>query len=307
MELRNGKISQVAKVIAIDRHKRKEKHRQVRRWVLDKYKSDPASVNDPADVDGSDAESAPETTVARRKRDKKSVWSQKASSGGQNGPPGVTLGGMLAAAKIIYSDAAADFDKMNLYEHMSYILSFAKRPDTPLPKAIVSREVVVMAQHQMDFAKEDISTCLAVNAVAANVSLLNLNDEIKRCQNCLCRFRYPSRRYIPRKLHALFTRPCLYHPGQVRSYNDAIDKNDKNRRLGSGYLSEGRVNLGEFKIWMQTCYWDCCGGKLLEVGPEAGKRSQRKKKDILQSWEKPHEYDGKVGCQTSRFHTPIVL
>ncbi|KAI1213195.1 uncharacterized protein F4807DRAFT_457283 [Annulohypoxylon truncatum] len=305
MELRSGRLTKSAKAIATDRRKRKEKHRQVRRWVLEKHKANPESDDDRSDVDGSDAESSLESTTVRQNSRKVSVWKQKAFSGGQPGPRGVTLRGMLSVASRVYSLAALELDKMSLYDHISYILSAIKDPETPLPKTIVSREVVVMAQHQEHFAREDLGARLALRAVISNLELLDLSDSVKTCQNCFEKFRQPTTHYHPDNIGNRFLGPCQYHPGQLRSWNDQLDQDDKTRQLGGGFLSEGRVKLEEFKLWISTCYWDCCDGKLLEVDPEAAKRSQRRKKDPPKPWEIPNENDGKVGCTALPRHIPF--
>ncbi|KAI0887612.1 uncharacterized protein GGS22DRAFT_186445 [Annulohypoxylon maeteangense] len=310
MELRSGKVCEAAKAMATDRRAKKLKNRQIRRWVIDRYESNPADDCCQSEVDGSDVDSSaekPAPPTQPRRANKRGVWSKKASLGGKPGPRGVTLRGMLGAAKSVYSYAGLDLDKMSLYDHISYILSQIKDDETPLPKTIVSREVVVMAQHQQHFARENLGACLAMLAIGANVTLLDLNDRVKICENCFSRFRYPVPRFVPEKAASILQRPCEYHPGQLRSFNDALDESDKTRKLGGGFLSQGQVKLEEFKLWISTCYWDCCGGKLLEVDPASLKRSQRKKRDPPKAWEIPNPHDGKVGCVKKHEHIPILV
>ncbi|KAI1086694.1 hypothetical protein F5B19DRAFT_478288 [Rostrohypoxylon terebratum] len=305
MELRNGKLVQQANVIARDPPKRKRKLYHIRRWVVKKCKTDEMGNRDQTKIDGSNAGGRPEQNAPPQNPREGRVWDQLAFDGAQPTPHGVTLRGMLGVAQSAYALAADEFDKMSLYDHVGYILSVIKDPETPLPKATVSREVVVMAQQQLYHSRENFGARLALKAVMSNLSLFGMSGQIKTCQNCFEKFRPPPRRHHVENLSEYFLGPCRYHPGQIRSHNDNLDAEDSTRHLGQGFLSEGKVKLDEFKLWMGTRYWDCCGGKLLEVGPDAGKRSQRKKNEPLFPWEIPHEYDGKVGCKELERHIPF--
>ncbi|KAI2468957.1 hypothetical protein F4781DRAFT_443031 [Annulohypoxylon bovei var. microspora] len=299
-------LRKAAKVIANDRRKRKEKHRLLQRWVYDRYKSGPVGGEDEVGVVLSDDESSPEPATTPRNPRKGGVWDEKASLGGFNGLKGVTLRTMLRTAKDCYKLAAHGFDQMSLYGHLSHILGVMKEPDAPLSQTIVCRAVVVMAQHQQHFARENLAACLARLAVMSNLPE-DMKGSVKTCRNCFDKFRATSTPPVSDKLETCYHGPCEYHPGQIRSHNDALDVSDANLKLGSDFLARGNVTLHEFQLWISTCYWDCCGGKLLEVGPEAAKRSQRKRRDAPKPWEVPHEYDGKLGCTRQARHLAIEV
>ncbi|KAI1441249.1 hypothetical protein F5Y02DRAFT_400254 [Annulohypoxylon stygium] len=312
MELRSGKVVKGVKVVvrkakamAKDRPKRERKHHLLNRWILEKWELDELNKLKEAEGNRPNVESPPKPPAPPRSPREGRVWDRLAFEGAQPGPHGVTFRGMLGVANSVYTFAAEDFDKMELYDHVSYILSVITEPEIPLPKAIVSREVVVMAQQQLYHSRENLGARLALKAVMANLSLFGLRGQVNTCQNCFEKFRPPPTRHHLENLGEYFLGPCHYHPGQIRSYNDNLDADDSTRHLGQGFLSERNVKLDEFKIWMGTCYWDCCGGKLLEVGPDAGKRSQRKKHEPLSPWEIPNEYDGKVGCKELERHIPF--
>ncbi|KAI0902049.1 hypothetical protein F4806DRAFT_445505 [Annulohypoxylon nitens] len=120
---------------------------------------------------------------------------------------------MLGVAESVYNLAANDFDKMNLYDHISYILSVIKEPETPLPKATVTREVVVMAQQQLYHSRENLGARLALKAVMSNLSMLGMRGKVNTCQNCFEKFRKPLARHHVENLDEYFLGPCKFHPG----------------------------------------------------------------------------------------------
>ncbi|KAI2636523.1 hypothetical protein GGS26DRAFT_604472 [Hypomontagnella submonticulosa] len=297
-----------AKKMAAYRRARKEKHRLMRRWVYKQY-TPSATADDKVDLGDSDSESesTPKETMDHAARSQSKIWDYPAyHNNAPLEPEGVTLDTMLQIAKNCYSLASIDFDKMSLFDHITHIQEAMHDPKSsdPVSDSIVSRAVVVMAQQQLGFAKKDFPACIAR---LASISLVPaaLKPSIKTCQDCYSKFMpsvtTPCSCDTAKK--TCFHGPCQYHPGNIRCWNDSV--NEKFVHLEAGFLDNGKVRLKEFGIWIHQCYWDCCGGKLVEPGPEAGKRSQRKKDQPLLPWEVANDFDGSVGCRVRASHIAI--
>ncbi|KAI0840326.1 hypothetical protein F5Y06DRAFT_294311 [Hypoxylon sp. FL0890] len=293
---RGSTLRKEAKAIANDRRKRKEKHRLLRQWICDMYKPKSASNLDHTGPDDSDSESSPAPSNSPTEKGQGKVWDLPIVSQRCPGQEGVTLGTMLRIAKDCYKLASQDFDKMDLYDHMYYIQSI-REPDTPTSETLVDKALVVMAQHQQHLAKHDYIACVARLAVLSNLPK-EIKGNLKTCKNCLDKFLPASSKPCTCDECAQTCRrdACQYHWGELQSHNDAIDASRKKVNLGEDFLIRGKVKLREFKLWMETCYWSCCEGKLVEVGPDAGKRSQKSRHKPLAQWEIPNPYDGKLGC-----------
>ncbi|KAI0138691.1 hypothetical protein F4776DRAFT_65490 [Hypoxylon sp. NC0597] len=289
---RGSTLRKEAKAMANDRRLRKEKHRKLRQWVYDMFKSNPAdkTIVDPAGS-GSEASSA----LPHPGPSKGGVWDRPIYINGQPGPRSLTIGHMLRFAKDCYEIAKTDFDKMNLYDHMYYIQAI-REPDIPPEETLVDKNLIILAQQQLYLAKTNYAACVVRLAIISNLPK-DIKMDVKTCQNCLQKFMHsPTPCTCARTPGACAKLPCEFHWGKLKSHNDQLDEVRQKEKLGEDFLTRGKVRLREFKLWMGSCYWSCCEGKLEELGPDAGKRSQRRKHEPLQMWEIPNDYDGKVGC-----------
>ncbi|KAI1410594.1 hypothetical protein F5Y13DRAFT_192171 [Hypoxylon sp. FL1857] len=294
-----------AKAMANDRRKRKEKHRQLRQWVYDMFRPNTAGRASQADLGDSDSDGSPDSPAHPWKKGR--VWGLRAHNKGRPLPHGVTLDTMLQVAKNCYDLARHDFDKMDLYDHMYYIQAILK-PGVPTGDTVVDRQLIVLAQQQLNLAKNNPEANIARLALFPCLPK-EISANVKVCRNCYWRY-LPSSAACTCNSGSPKPCPhgaCFYHSGELRSYNDTLGQEGGN--LGEDFLTRANVKLQEFKIWMGTFYWSCCGGKLQQLGPEVGKRSQRKKRQALADWEIANPYDGKVGCmahgQRLGHHVPI--
>ncbi|KAI0376821.1 hypothetical protein F5Y04DRAFT_285498 [Hypomontagnella monticulosa] len=299
-----SKLRTEAKKMATDRHARKEKHRLMRRWVNNQYnKNNATAADDKVDLGDSDSESASDKTMDQAAELQSKIWNQLAyQNNAALQPKGVTLDSMLRIAKACYEFASHDFDTMSLFDHVSYIYNVILDPDAK-EELFVSKHMVVLAQQQLECAKNNFTACVARIATTSNMPT-TLRPHIKTCQNCYSKFKAGATPCSCKKAKkTCFHGPCRYHPGNIRCWNDKVRYDG--RELGACFLDNGQVKLSEFKFWIHQCYWDCCGAKLVEVGPDAGKRSQKRKDEPLKPWEEASENDGSVGCTMRWYHIAI--
>ncbi|KAI1143679.1 hypothetical protein F5Y05DRAFT_362107 [Hypoxylon sp. FL0543] len=291
-QVRGTTLRKEAKAMTVDRRKRKEKHRLLRQWICDMHQSKVARKADQTVLDESDSDASAEPPTCRSEGQ---VWDQPAHIKGLPASYGLTLGTMLQIAKDCYKLAAKDFDKMDLYDHMCYIQAI-RFPETPTAETLVDKALVVMGQQQLQLAKDNYIACVARMAVLSNMSK-DVRADMKTCRNCLQKFLPGSEKpcTCDKDPKSCGRAKCRYHWGELRSYNDGLGPEE--RGLGEDFLTRGNVKLREFKLWIGTCFWSCCGGKLEDLDPDAGKRSQRKKKQPLEKWEIGNPYDGSVGCE----------
>ncbi|KAI1393314.1 uncharacterized protein F4822DRAFT_423783 [Hypoxylon trugodes] len=305
VETRVAKSRKEAKAMATRRRDTKAKSRLMRKCVLDKYNLRVPGASGQEDFDLSETESSQEKTVVRRRSTKGKDWDLPAYSKKRPGPPGVSLRTMLRTAEECYKLAIHDFDKMSLYDHMCYIQKVVKGPDEDVAQSLVTKALISVAQHQKHIAEENIVACIAKLSITNNLPQ-DLRPNFKTCTNCFEKFRVTPATCNCKKLEKICLHTsCQYHPGELRSHNDQIAASDGETKLGADFLKKGNVTLREFELWIQTCYWDCCDGKLLKLEADAGRRSQRRKRVPLNPWEIRHPNDGILGCVTEDKHVPI--
>ncbi|KAF3065044.1 hypothetical protein GL218_01772 [Daldinia childiae] len=296
---RATKLRKVAKAIAADRRKYKEKHRSIQRWVYDKYKPSTAGSDEEAQLDASDGEISAHNAVINTRPARRSIWHLPASSNGRPGPRGLTLGTMLQVAEQCYQISPNNFDTMSLSDHIHHIQEALQSDNSPTPvsKAPVTQPLVVQAQHQQYLAQKDFIACAAKIAIHSNLPEI-FRKNLKTCKNCYDKFR-PGIASCPcaKKKQTCLHGPCRYHPGQIKSWG--VDTGNMN------FLAEKKVTIQEFDIWIHRCFWDCCGAKLMPVDPNTARRSQKRKKASLQPWEVVGDKDGSVGCMTRDHHVAI--
>ncbi|KAI2615215.1 hypothetical protein GGR54DRAFT_642490 [Hypoxylon sp. NC1633] len=302
-QLEGTKLREEAKKMAADRRVRKAKYRMIRRQVIHKYKPDTLEDVDAIDIGCHDTDDD-EKKEHSLNESKSSVWDFPACSpNGKPAPKGVTLRTMLRTAEHCYKLASEDFDKMSLYDHIHYIQEsiHPKLSQDELSRSIIDDKLYIsMAQRQLQSAQENFMACIAKLAIVSNLPEEQKGD-FKMCRDCGEWFRpHSAACSCDQARQACFHNPCQYHPGQIRSYADSVVKGGK--PLGENFLQLGRISLKEFPLWISTCYWDCCGGKLIKPSPDATKRSQRHKKDALKKWEVAHPMDESVGCQVRDRH-----
>ncbi|KAI1378428.1 hypothetical protein F4677DRAFT_443642 [Hypoxylon crocopeplum] len=300
---RATKVKKEAKKIATDRRARKEMYRLLKRQVFRKYK--PEGICDAESLDEAVSDNGG------------SIWSLPAHTKGGPSLQGATLGTMLDIAKHCYKLATIEFDKMDLYDHVrkqillslfdftiQYILRAMNQDlsEAELSKSFVDNHYLVsVAQHQQQLAKENFIACVAKIATISNLPDASV-DSFKLCKNCGDRFKPHEDPCDCKKAdRTCFHGPCVYHPGNLRSWNgdiieDGAPVNKQSRMMG-------KITLQEFRMWIGTFYWDCCQGKL--VKPEVRKRSQKHKRDPLKPWEIIHPMDESMGCKTLPHHIPL--
>ncbi|KAI1102941.1 hypothetical protein F4804DRAFT_353311 [Jackrogersella minutella] len=296
--IRAAKFRKAAKALANDRHQRKQKHRRVQHWIHDRYKTIRTTPSEQVDLPTSDSEGDEETALVPRGPRKPSFWEQPAADASHPSLRGVALGTMLKAAKHCYKLCALDLDTMGMYGHLRYIQAIVKPDDVPVDQTIVTKPLVAIAQHQQHLAERDFFACVAKLAGLTAMTPA-IRAGFKTCANCFEKFR------IGAAPCACDDGRCEYHPGNIRCWNDVLDESNKDRKLGADFLQRGNVTLKEFQLWMGTCYWDCCGGKLVEVDPRTLNRSQRHKRERPKEWEIVNEFDGKAGCRRGDRHVAI--
>ncbi|KAI1653200.1 hypothetical protein F4813DRAFT_375376 [Daldinia decipiens] len=293
------RLRKEAKAIVADRRKYKLKYRSMQRWVYDKYKPITTGGDEEAQSDAYDRETSAENARISTQPAKRSVWHLPSSSNGRPGPRGLTLGTMLQVAEQCYHVSTNNFDSMSLCDHIHYIQEALQLDNSPVPvsKALVTRPLVVQAQHQQYLAKEDFTACVAKIAIHSNLPEI-FKQNLKTCKDCYDKFRPDLLSCACAKtkqtcLHG----PCRYHPGQIKSWGPKCSNAD--------FLTKEKVNIQEFDIWIHQCYWDCCGAKLVPVDPDTVRRSHKKKKTAPQPWEVANDMDGSVGCMTRDHHVAI--
>ncbi|OTB20757.1 hypothetical protein K445DRAFT_299905 [Daldinia sp. EC12] len=296
---RGTKLRKEAKVMAADRRKHKEKHRLMRRWIFDQYKPNTAGSDEEAQLATYESESSSENAAVSARPTKGPVWHLPVSLKGRLAPRGLTLGTMFQVAEQLYQLSAINFDTMSLSDHIHQIQEAIQGddPTTPVAKALVTRPLVVLAQHQQHSAKEDFMACVARIAIQSNLPEC-FKKNMKTCKDCFDRFRPGSKPCnCAETKETCLHGPCRYHPGQIKSWGQENGNVD--------FLASEKVTIHEFDIWIHQCYWDCCGAKLLPVEPPAPRRNQKRKKAVQQPWEIPNERDGSVGCMTRDHHVAI--
>ncbi|KAI1804335.1 hypothetical protein F4811DRAFT_553001 [Daldinia bambusicola] len=288
-----------AKAMAADRRKSKEKYRLMRRWVFDEYKPKTTGSDGEAQPEAYQSESSSEDPVVSSRPTKGQVWHLPVSTNGQLGPEGLTLGTMFQVAEQVYKLSAIDFDTMSLADHVHQIQKAIQgdNPTTPVSQALVTRPLVVLAQHQQHLAKKDYMACVARISIQSNLPEC-FKKNMQTCKDCFDRFRPDMKSCkCAETEQTCLHGPCVYHPGQIKSWGQENSTKD--------FLDSEKVTIHEFHIWIHQCYWDCCGAKLSLVEPPAPRRNQKRKKTPAQPWEIPNENDGSVGCVTRDHHVAI--
>ncbi|XXH04525.1 hypothetical protein Hte_010941 [Hypoxylon texense] len=274
-------------------NQRQEKYRRLRQVVFKKYHSSTAKL--PADP----------TKMLEERFQQLSIYPRTDPRHAD-----VNLQTMLRVANDCYTLGAYNFDKMDLCEHMEYLVKEAKERgllQVELPRAIVTRDLVVAAQHRKKSAEQDYGAFVAKLAALANLPK-HIEPHFRSCKNCAQQFRFPAApqpvqqfdgdRQPPRT----YDGQCRYHPGNVRSWNDELFQ--KGVPLKEQFLTVGEVRMAEFNIMIYACYWDCCGAKLVVPAPDVAKKGKRRqnKNEQPQGWEITLRDDGSEGCMVLDHH-----
>ncbi|KAI1770484.1 hypothetical protein F4818DRAFT_455728 [Hypoxylon cercidicola] len=301
------KLREVAKKLADGRRQHKDKYRRLKHLVYNNYK--PSNVDSAirANYPSPPSSSPPgnPTDVAGLALDDP-VWNMPACQNGHPQSNDLKLETMLRVADDCYKFAAHDFDTMDLYQHMEYILKDMSERGVlrcKVSDALVTRDLIQAAQQRKESAEKDFGSFVAKQAALANLPE-QLQASYKKCQNCGERFRFersPNAWSHP-KQPWVHHGECHYHPGAIRSWNDELL--EEGQPLKEHFLTMGNVKMSEFACIIQACYWDCCGAKLVEPEPNAAARGKRfKHKHLtLSQWEIRNENDGVVGCQVLKDH-----
>lgn len=137
----------------------------------------------------------------------------------------IALHTVLQVAKGCYTFAAHDFDKMDLYEHMEYILNDAREKGLLRAKAsetLVTRDLILTAQHRKTSAAKDYRAFVAKQSALANLPA-HLEAVFKTCKHCGDRFRFqPPPPAVQRYGYHYPQEPepwvhhgeCRHHPGK---------------------------------------------------------------------------------------------
>ncbi|KAI2612009.1 uncharacterized protein GGS25DRAFT_517704 [Hypoxylon fragiforme] len=287
-----------AKKIAVDRRRHKERFRMIQQMVFQRYKPNTTTSQTPTPDPEGDPSS---NTAVIGKIDP--IWSLTAHVGGRPTVSKANLYTMVKAANNFLSLAIHDFDKMDLFQHLQFIQQMAHPKLSPqeLLKTFVGRDQIVDAQHNHHLAKTNY-TALVARIAAFHALPGKASQMLKTCQNCNSKY-MPTARPCPcdKSVRSCSHGPCQYHPGKLRNWNIS----GGGGAAGDDPINTGRLTLGEFRIWVDTCYWTCCQGKLVKPGPDAGKRSQKHRKGALEPWEIHHPMDASLGCKWQEDHTPF--
>ncbi|KAI1760833.1 hypothetical protein GGR53DRAFT_525704 [Hypoxylon sp. FL1150] len=216
----------------------------------------------------------------------------------------ITIGTMDRVARDLYKLAAVDFETMDVYAHMKYILTDMKEKGqltTEVLDTIVTRDLVLAALHRKDSAKRDFGAFIAKEAGLSNLPK-TLDPLFKACENCGDKFNFPRHphNHRGRSPKHVYKGECRYHPGALRCYNDELFR--QGEPLKEKFLTHGQVKMSEFQCMIHICHWDCCGAKLVALSPDVGERSRKHRNVPLQVWEIRNEGDGGVGCKASKYH-----
>ncbi|KAI1399709.1 hypothetical protein F4819DRAFT_510030 [Hypoxylon fuscum] len=298
-------LRKVAKKMAKNPQKSKNKLRRLEKLVYQKYKPVNVANGDPANTTVGAIRSPPNSqTGSDDSIPDNSVWDLTAFSNGQPAPSGVTLRMMLNIAGNCYKHAATDFDTMDLYQHIWHILQDMRENgqlQTEINETRITKSLISVAQHRKEAVSQSYPAFIANQAV-----LDTLRDQAastyKTCKNCGEKFPFPTKV----DAHGRTTQPkrikgtCKFHSGTIQCWNAKKQVGMQEIPLNDKFLTHGDVRMKHFKFDVDLSYWNCCASKLSK--PEPIKRSKSQRHVVAQEWEIPKRNDASVGCQILDYH-----